>query len=418
MNFKDLFNDLKEIEKVENPEVLLEKTVKTILELQPIILNVIQMNELVYKMPVKADYNKVDSLIDHQYKEKEGQKVFEITVPIFNERNLSEYQVSLFNDFKNDCFPERGFYIVGDSKLIIEPFGLVKLEMNGLPYTRINSDFRYTRSSLDKEKGYREYLYFNFDYEKQEFINVYSDKLEECKRKMLQNPKALNDYHETVQEYINKETLLSAIKERIYPLSLPYLKKLKDWKESKYGDSKTGLTIGSITKYLDDYKKFIELDMLKSIKIKLVYGNITINEYIELLKKKTELSNQIKSAKDKLNEIKVMHSLNVESFNNYQLVVNSLFERETEITKDIEKVILPNLEKFKEVRSTSFPKFGLNEKTVLKGYIGYDLNKNEVYPNIMQLQRRSSLTEEKEDFRSEDEYIAQILNWFLQEKQD
>ncbi|MGG0464554.1 hypothetical protein [Priestia aryabhattai] len=45
----------------------------------------------------------------------------------------------------------------------------------------------------------------------------------------------------------------------------------------------------------------------------------------------------------------------------------------------------------------------------MKGYIGYDLEANEVYPSILQVQRRSSLTEEKEDFRSEADYITQII---------
>jgi len=409
VEFKDLFAP-NEIEKAEDKE-LLDQTVKTILHLKPVVLNLKEKNELVYKMPTKADFEKVDEFVTF----KEDDNALNITVPIYDERNLPEFQVSLFNDSRNDCFPERGFYIVGSSKLITEPLGLVKVEMNGLPYILVGSDYRFEpRGSKNREIGYKRYLYFYYDYQKKLFVKVFPDKLEECKRKMgnEKDPEKKEDillkYHATVQEYIKREKLLEKIKERIYPLSLPYLKRLKQWKDGDY----KGFSIGTITTYVDGYRKFIKEEMIRGLKIKLVYANVTKREYSKLFKQKRELLKLIKNTKRKLEEIKSIQSLTGKNEADYELDANSLFEREREIYNYIEKIVMPELQKFKEVRPTKFPENGLNERIVLKGYIDFDLEKNEVYPNIMQLQRRTSLTEEKEDFRSEDEYTSKILDYF------
>jgi hypothetical protein len=396
--------DLQTIQEMEQEE-LLEETIKTIINLKPINLQLKEMNELVYTMPVKADFEKVKKYIGYQNKED----FFEIIAPTFDERKLPEFQVCLFKKDSNDCFPERGFYISGNSKLIVKPLGLIKLEMNGMPISRVGSDFRYARPSYDsKEKGYRENLYFYFDYATNQFMKVYSDKLEDCKRKMALYPKAVNDYHETVQEYIKREALLVKIIELIYPISLPYLQRLKKWNKGKYGDG--GLTIGSITTYLNEYKKFIVNDMVKNLKVKLIYSNITLSEYKKLLEKKVELEGLIQTAKDGFEEIKGLNSLTKKNSDSYALNTNSFFEREINITRQIVNEIIPELERFKEVRPTELPKIALTKRIILKGYIDYDLFTNEVYPNIMQLQRRTSLTEEKEDFRSEEEYALRVLD--------
>ncbi|MFS0824806.1 hypothetical protein [Bacillus sp. 1P02SD] len=397
--------DLQEVQDMEQEE-LLEETIKSIFNTKPINLLLKEMDELVCKMPVKADFEKIKEYIEFQNKEE----VFEVIVPIFDERKLPEFQVRLFRKDVNDCFPERGYFISGNSKLIVNPLGLIKIEMNGLPITRVGSDFRFTRPSYDtKEKGYREYLYFYFDYDTKQYINVYSDKLEECKRKMTLNPKAVKDYHETVQEYIKREALLDKIIKRIYPLSLSYLRRLEKWSKGKYGNG--GLTIGSVTTYLNEYQKFITQDMVKNLKIKLIYSNVTVREYKELIEKKARLEGLIQTAIDGLEEIKSIYSLTEENSNSYVLNINSFFEREKEITKQIEDEIIPELERFKGVRPTEFPSLGLNKMKVLTGYVGYDLDTNEVFPTIMQLQRRTSLTKEKEDLRSEEEYISNLISY-------
>ncbi|MDM5220815.1 hypothetical protein QUF86_08635 [Peribacillus sp. NJ11] len=107
--------------------------------------------------------------------------------------------------------------------------------------------------------------------------------------------------------------------------------------------------------------------------------------------------------------IKEINSLSEENFKEYNLDKSSFSEEEIAIIKIIEEEVLKALQKFKEVRPTEFPTTSLNEQKILKGYIGYDLNTNEVFPNIMQLQRRTSLTEEKEDFRSEVDYVSKLL---------
>lgn len=406
MEFKDLFN-LEIIQNTE-PEEVLDAAVQSIFDLDPIILNSVEMNELVYEMRKKADFEKVEPHIN--YEEQNGTYV--ITVPSFDERKLPEFQVSLFQKKVVDVFPERGFYIIGNSKLITKPLGLVQVEMTGLPSIRVDKDIRYTQTSNDiRGRGYRENLYFYFDYNTKNFERVYGDKLEECKLKIERDPNKseniLKDYHESVQEYIKREQLLDAVDEKIYPLVLAYLPKLKEWKDFEYGSR--GVTIGSVKRYLNQYKDFLEETMTRGLKVKLIYSNVSKREYEELMKKKDELLNMISSSFLGLKAIETLHSLTEEMTNNYELSKGAFNSNEVEIVKTIEDDILRSLQQFKEVRPTTLPETALNESKILKGYIGYDLKTNQVFPNIMQLQRRSSLTEEKEDFNTEKEYTDQMI---------
>ncbi|MDM5220816.1 hypothetical protein QUF86_08640 [Peribacillus sp. NJ11] len=279
MEFKDLF-DMKKIQKNE-PKKILDAAIKSIFSLGPIQLVGKEMNELAYEMPLKAEFDELSPYI--LYEKKDG--IYKIVVPYFDERKLSEFQVQLFQKNINDCFPERGFYIVGSSELIIKPLGLIKVEMTGIPIIRVGKDIRYTQPSNDiRGRGYRENLYFYYDYDKKEFQRVYSDKLEECRFKMDRNPEIVEEYHESVQEYIKREILLDEIKKRIYRLTISYLPELKSWFKFTYGDG--GITIGSLESYLDQYKEFLQETMCNNLKIKLIYSNVTTREYEELINKK------------------------------------------------------------------------------------------------------------------------------------
>lgn len=400
--FMHLFN-LKSIQEMD-PEEVLNAAIKTIFDLKPIRLKLKKMNELVYTMPIKAEFSKVKPYIEYQ----EYNDMFELIVPIFDERELPEFQVRLFRNDINDCFPERGFYIIGNSHLIVNPLGLIQLEMNSFPIIRVNKDIRYTQTDNNlKGKGYKEDLLFYYDYDSSTFKKVYSDRLAECKYKMKQNPQIIDTYHKNVQEYIKRELLINIIKERVYPLSLPYLQNLKKWSTYEYGNG--GLTIGSITDYLRSYQEFIENDMIKNLKIKLLYANITVREYKKILDKANELKSLIHTAFKGLDRITKLQLLTNENQRSYLLNRNSIFQEEIDITNQLEYHILRELQNFKEVRPTEFPSTALNKDKLLKGYIDYDLSTNEVFPNIMQIQRRASLTEEKEDFRSEEEYILNLL---------
>lgn len=96
-------------------------------------------------MPKKADFSKVEPHIT--YEDING--IYEIVVPSFDERELQVFKVELFRKNNYDCFPERGFYITGDSNLIVKPFGLVRVEMKGFPIVRVDKDIRYTQPSSD-----------------------------------------------------------------------------------------------------------------------------------------------------------------------------------------------------------------------------------------------------------------------------
>lgn len=402
MKFEDLF-DIEKI-KEEKPELLLLNTVSSLVDLAPIKLTNIEMNNLAYAMPRKADFSKIEPHI--AYEKKDG--MFEISVPTFDERELPEFKVRLFKENDYDCFPLRGFYVTGNATLIVKPLGLVKVEMKGLPIVRVDKDIRYTQPSSDvRERGYSKNLYFYFDYNSKTYEKVYPDKLEECKFKMEKDPKAVEKYHESVQEYIKREICLEAIEERIYQLSIGYLPKLSEWKDSKYGDG--GITIGSLTKYLNDYKRFLQDTMTPNLQLMWIYAKISEKEFEKLIEKSSELQWHIKKAFEAIDRIKEINSLTKGNENDYELTTETFSEEENQLVKIIEKQIIATLEEFKEVRPSKFPSTALSKEKILKGYIGYDLEAGEVYPSVLQVQRRSSLTEEKEDFRSEADYTGQII---------
>jgi len=95
--------------------------------------------------------------------------------------------------------------------------------------------------------------------------------------------------------------------------------------------------------------------------------------------------------------------------NDYKLTTETFSEEENQLVNIIEKQIIAKLEEFKEVRPSKFPSTALSKEKILKGYIGYNLEVDEVYPSILRVQRCSSLTEEKEDFRSEVDYTTRII---------
>ncbi|MFJ7308812.1 hypothetical protein [Peribacillus frigoritolerans] len=401
-------NELFDIEKIigNSPEDVLDAAIKSIFALGPIVLNNKEMNKLAYEMPIKVEFDVVSEHIT--YEEKDG--VYEITVPSFDERELPEFQVQLFQKKVNDCFPERGFYITGSSKLIIEPLGLIKVEMSGLPIIRTGSDIRFPQTSNNiKGKGYQKYLYFYYDFADKEYHRVYSDKLEECKWKMEKNPGIVSDYHITVQEYIKREQLLDEVKKKIYKVTISYLQKLHAWYNSNYGDG--GVTLGSVEKYLNEYKTFLEVSMDQNLKVKLIYANVTKREYQELMGKKEELIGHIERSLKAIGRIKEINKLTEENYKVHKFnATDSFSEEEIQLIKLInENVLMRELKSFKDVRPSKFPET-INENNILKGYIGYDLKTNEVFPNIMQLQRRTSLTEEKEDFRSEYDYVSKVIS--------
>jgi hypothetical protein len=396
-------NELFDIEKIieNSPEDVLDAAIKSIFDLGPIVANKKDMNELAYQMPIKAEFNVVSEHIT--YEKKDG--VYEITVPSYDERKLPEFQVQLFQKKVNDCFPERGFYITGSSKLIIEPLGLVKVEVSGLPIIRTGSDIRFPQTSNNiKGKGYQKFLYFYYDFAAREFHRVYSDKLEECNWKMEKNPGIVSDYHITVQEYIKREQLLDEIKKKIYKVTISYLQKLHAWYNSNYGDG--GVTLGSVEKYLNQYKLFLEETMSQNLKVKLIFANVTKREYQELMGKKEELIGHIERSMKSIERVREINKLTKENYKVHKFDATDSFS-EIELIK--KNVLNKELKSFKDVRPSKFPET-INENNILKGYIGFDLKTNEVFPNIMQLQRRTSLTEEKEDFRSEYEYISKILS--------
>lgn len=402
MKFEDLF-DLGKIQQAE-PQEVLDAAVQSILDLYPVVLYSEEMNELAHKMPLKAKFEMIEPHI--KFEDRNG--TFIIEVPKFDERKIPEYQVHLSRKNEYDCFPERGFFVTGDADLIIRPLGLIQVEINGLPVVRVDKDIRFQQTSSDIRggRGYRENLYFYFDYDTKEFIKVYADKLEECRSKMEKNPSILSQYHESVQEYIKRESIVDTIIDRIYSMVIPYLPKLVEWENFEYGSG--GLTIGSLKTYLNQYKNFLKT-MDQTLKIKLIYSNVSAREFKELLKKKEELGNMITLAFKGLERIEVINSLSEEKAKDHKLTTDNFSQEENEITKILESNIIRSLQQFKEERPSQFPETSLSEEKILKGYIGYDLETNEVFPNIRQLQRRTSTTEEKEDFRSEKVYIARII---------
>ena len=410
---KDLF-DIEKIKSMEPPMVL-EETVKTILGLKPAIVEKKIMNELAYEMSDGPDFSIIEEYIDWKQDEVENQ--LKIIAPVYHEKELDDYQVKLFHSKENDVFPVRGYFVEGNVKAIYGPLGLLKIEFTGLPEIRVKTDIRHTQKSFNTRDGYKHYLYFYYDFDTKSYQHVYTDQLEKCQKDMLRDPAAVAKFHSSVQEYIKRELLVKEIKKRVFKLSKGYLIALKRWSTDTH-TSDSIMTISSVEGFFKRYENFLKNEMTKNLKIKLIYETMSPNEYTKLLEYKEFLLKVIEKGRDNLTSISELWKLSEEEKPGYTLVIQDLASEENDLINDLNKRIVPMLQTFKQVRPSKFPEYGLNKATVLKGFIDYDLRTGEVFPNILQLEKRACISdsEEKEDVSSEDSYVKQIIQW-LREQQ-
>lgn len=380
--------------KTMNQDAIIDAAAATVLQTKEVNFQKVEMLELAEEMPLKPNYEllKKHILVD------EKDECFTVKIPVFEEAESEYFKIDALREGRYDAFPERNRFFEARATIDPKPLGLLVFDILIAPVVRVASDYRHNQISLrDKELKCEEQLCFYFDFKEKKFIEVYADKLQKAREKVEKNPSLLlpdtgededdnkkNKLHPALKEYLIREQNLEMIMITAHKKSLPYLRKAKEWRASTYSDGNNGVSRESITQYLDTYEKFLENDVASILKVKLIFGNVTITEYDKTIKKINSLFEIIKTAR--------------------------LDNQDGKDIEDITTVLQNKLEKFKQIRPPEFPnKTILYKEDVMVGYFGYDLARGEMYPNILQLDARRGNSVLKEDFTSEEKYIKQAL---------
>lgn len=380
----DIF-DKNKLEQMTDDE-LIDSAAATILKIKEVDFATIDMVHLASQMHTKPKFE----LIQNEIEIDERKDQLRVRIPVFDESEAPHYRIDAIRDGRYDAMPQRRFFFKATAEYHPSPLGLISFDMLIAPLVRVTNDIRHNQISLrDKNLKAEAQLHFYFDYQQNKFIKVYSDKLKEARDKIEKHPELLNQddndskqkIHPNVKEYLLREITLERIMTVANEKSLPYLAELKKWRLDTY--TKGGImTNETLTSYLDNYETFLNKHMTLILKIKLIFQTVSVNEYNKLIEKKKELLSLIEKAREYPND--------------------SIFRK---------------LNQFKEIRPPEKPvKEILGEDDVMVGYIGYCLERNEMYPTIVQLEARMGNSVNKEDINSETEFIKFALDVIREEK--
>jgi hypothetical protein len=378
-----------------NPGELLDLVYNSMLEMKPIDFRKIEMNHLT-KDILEPKFDDVKKSIEYN----DLPDGLHIKVPVYDERDLPHYKQSIFSQKTNDLLPVTGFFVQSNVELVIKPLGLVEVIYSGFKISRNDNDFRYLRHHL----VYRHTEYFCYDYEGKKYNRVPDQELEKIKFQLQKNGEAkLDSAHELVKMYLEREEILNDILAKLKVLYEEYQLDLIRFLKDNY--SAGNQTISTVNAYLNRYAQFLIEKMPKGLKIKYVYSQVSRREFDELLKEAERLIEILNNGIGMLRRISEL----VEGyFANYELLSGPVEgSEEFEIKNSLLDLLNRDIADFKMPRPYNF-----NYAELMKGYIGFDLELGEIYPNIAQLENRVLLNESvQEDLQDEQDYMKKIIEF-------
>ena len=411
MNFKDLTLD--NINSVTNDE-LLEMMYQSFMEVKPIKFIKQEMHDL-SKHIAKPKFEYIKREIRYGNEED----FFYIQVPIVDEEERSHFKVNVFSkEGFHDRMPKDGFMKM-TSRIDIKPFGLIDVYFEGSVATRKPYEFKH----LNYNRSYEhiESFYFNFD--SKEYIGVDDAQMEEARRALFRDPNFdFKDSPERVQEYFRRERLTEAIKNRLKEQKELCEDEFFAIKDTRYnvlvvdGITTTQENITAALSYVLNYKDFLSNTVPKWLKLKLIFSEITLTEYDKLIQEINNLKEVIALGTDILERMAVLiqgrTGENPMLFNWNGLDGGS---EEELLKQEFVKQNGPKdqLERFLTPRPTKFASYD-----PLLGFIGYDVQAKEVYPNIAETERRIYRTEEHSSIIAEEEYLLRIIKHFSSKRQE
>lgn len=385
--------DLEKIKEMDTKE-LLEFIYDSMLELKPIEFKKIEMDELT-KQIIQPKFDDIKYQIEY----KNLGDCFKITVPVYDESERDHYKQSIFLKDKFDMLPVTGFFVKSDVNLIVKPLGLVEVVYSGYKILRNGNDFRYLRYQGE----YKKIEYLCYDYDTKKYVKV-PEEIEKMKFQLERNGEVdLESTHVLVKEYMEREDSLNLVLLKLKGLYEEYQVSLKRFLNGDY--QKAGkTTIESVKDYFWKYAEFLTKEMPRGLKLKYVFSQVSKREFDELLIESERLIKVLIDGQEMLMKIFDLTGGTM----NYDLLsgpVDGTEEFEIK-NKMLDTILNKELLAFKQPRPRSF-----SFANPMKGYIKFDSDTLEVFPNVAQLENRVLLNgkDDPEDLQAENEYIKQVI---------
>ncbi|MFK3961920.1 hypothetical protein [Pseudalkalibacillus hwajinpoensis] len=382
---------------------LVDLMYSTLFEVKPIIeerLNLLEIAKTDKKaLMFDADFNVARKFIKYENEPDS----YILKVPYMDERENVELQMQMFTDKKNDVLPIVNYFIYVFTRVIQHPLGIVEIKFIGQHIKRNDNDFQYDRF----EHKYSESEFMYFDKEKNIYVQVNSAELKKAKHD-LEKGKSIEDTLEEVKVYLQREELLKTAKLLLKESGNKFLKELIVMKN---GRSNKGFSINDHFAYLNRYSVFMEKLEL-GLKIYLLFANISVREYQKLKSKSIEINELISELKSSLVSLaKMMYESDRYSLNKNDILSKSIkLHFETEEDRFYKNMVnqFTVLEDFLKANVGSLD---------LAGYIGFDLEKWELYPNIVQVEKKRNFTTKATNFGEQREFENKILKFQMKKEE-
>lgn len=380
---------------------------------------------------ITPDYDDIRSKIRYEYEEINGRKRYSMKVPVIDETKRERYQKKVFATNKIDIIPEKGFFVKMYANLTIKPLGLVEVYFWGGKLQRMDKDYK----NLPPIKEFDRIEYLFYDYENKEYKQLDTEEMERVKLG-LKRGKELDELlnaedktSELIRIYLEREEILDLGLKKLNGLAEDlqemYITEFKDdaydvrWESNSdpgnYSDysmkrdsvgkpnhiSLSDITTEDIEFYLMRYAKNLFGPIRQWLKIKIVFSTITKQEYKKLIEHITEFSALVLEIKERLSAL-------TNSIKGTEIEID--WEKPQRLNIDQEENVKWVIKFLDKLTTTNIPRPVIfNKQLPLQGYIGVDVEKGEVYPNLAELENRRYLKEEFSSIFEDEKYKEQVL---------
>lgn len=321
-----------------------------------------------------------------------------LRAPYLDERENPDLHMQMFTNERNDVLPINNYFIYIFTRVIRHPFGLVEIEFIGQHITKNNNDFKHIRF----EHKFRESEYLYFDFENNKYAQVDSEEIKRSRRKLQKGEPLDDDLLPATKIFLHREQLLKTGKLLLRDTGNVFLKMLIAIRNKR---KNFGSSINERINYLNNYFAFLDaLDL--GLKIQLIFANISVREYEYLKLKAEEFREVIKLLKTLLTDDLVSLMLNSKKYGFDENKVKSdilSLHRDSAEDNLFSNVITPAFEEFRKFLTANTGSLDL------EGYIGFNLAKWELYPNIAQVEKRRNLSAVSTNLGQERDHINNIL---------
>lgn len=434
----DVFKTLssENIGKIKDDEVLLEIFYRSITMMMEVRLIKEERHE-VSKNIITPKITDISSGFAYGPKEIEDvnnqKNIYEVKIPVYDEQKRDRYKK------RKKSLPETGKFVRADADMTVRPLGLLKLLIWGAQLSRMDKDTRI----LTPNYTFKVTDYWYYNYAKKEYKMINEEELEKIKDKQRKGKKVNFDQieDENIRIYLEREMIIEVVESRLKAYAEFFQDKFEEsfkidrynvkWKDEEIVLDPTGKPIETTPKikdigsYMERYTAFINIHLPKWLKLKLVFSSITIREKEELDKEIDRLSSKILKLAEQIGKLeniikpKIIKKLQDKNEELDPEVIKEMVREtswsEIDDNKEFDEGVIKDncLAIFKELArfTVDRPEIERDSSYPEKGYIRCDVENWEVFPNIAEIERRRSLTNEHFSLTKEEKYINELLQF-------